>query len=68
MNAAVEAKRIGRPPARFVVRSIAPNGRKTQRSVDTVVEAWDWYANYPAPAPLNVVEIIDRELAVEARA
>lgn len=58
----------GRPPARFQIRSIAPNGRTTQRSVDTVVEAWDWYAYFTSTAPLNEVEIVDRELDVGARA
>lgn len=64
-----EGKKRGRPARRFVIRSTSPNrGHVTSRTADSVVEAWDWFAYFTATAPLNEVEIIDREQDVEARA
>jgi hypothetical protein len=59
---------MGRKKQRFKIYSVAPTGRKTQVSADTIVEAWDWYAYYTKTAPLNEVTILDTEEEVEARA
>lgn len=59
---------MGRKKMRFLIVSKAPNGnQRARRSVDNVVEAWDWYAWYTQIFPLDEVTIEDREQDVEAR-